>query len=214
MFPDVSHIIFFLTATIILNLTPGSDVMYVASQSLHNLRQGIFAVLGVSTGIGFYMLISAFGLAGILKHSPLIFNLIKIAGAFYLFYLAWQALFKGKVQTIVTNNQDLQIWQSYKKGIFTNLLNPKVGIFFLTFLPQFVDVARGKIWLQLLTLGACFVISGTLVNTLYAFLFVYLKERLFSNLRIQQWLNKLTALVFCVLALKVLLTSAFLNKKN
>ena len=204
MFPDTAQLIFFLTATIILNLTPGSDVLYVASQSLNSFKHGAVATIGVGTGIAIYAIASALGLSSILMHSPLVFNFIKIIGAFYLFYLAWQALFHSKNKQITQDKQDISVWKSYKNGVLTNVLNPKVGIFFLTFLPQFIDIERGAVWLQLLTLGGCFVISGTLINFLYVFLFVYLKDRIFSNSRAQKLLNKLTAFIFCVLALKVL----------
>lgn len=204
MFPDTAQLIFFLTATIILNLTPGSDVLYVASQSLNSFKHGAIATIGVGTGIAIYAIASALGLSSILMQSPLVFNFIKIIGAFYLFYLAWQALFHSKNKQITQDKQDISVWKSYKNGVLTNVLNPKVGIFFLTFLPQFIDIERGAVWLQLLTLGGCFVISGTLINFLYVFLFVYLKDRIFSNYRAQKLLNKLTAFIFCVLALKVL----------
>ncbi|CDZ76601.1 Homoserine/homoserine lactone efflux protein [Legionella massiliensis] len=203
MFPDTTQLIFFLSATILLNLTPGSDVLYVASQSMNSFKHGVVATIGIATGIAIYALASALGLSSILQQSPLVFNLIKLVGAFYLFYLAWQA-FGAKNKTISPHKQGVSVWKSYKNGVLTNVLNPKVGIFFLTFLPQFVDIERGAVWLQLLTLGCCFVISGTVINFLYVFLFVYLKDRIFSNVRAQKMLNKLTAFIFCVLALKVL----------
>ncbi|MCE3045599.1 LysE family translocator [Legionella sp. 16cNR16C] len=203
MFPDTAHFIFFLTATIILNITPGNDVLYVASQSLNSFRHGVVATIGIGTGIAIYAIASALGLSTILQESPFVFNLIKIVGAFYLFYLAWQAL-QSKNRQFTGDKQAVSVWKSYQNGVLTNLLNPKVGIFFLTFLPQFVDVARGAVWLQLLSLGCCFVVSGTLVNFLYVFLFVYLKERIFSNDAMQKLFNRLTAFIFVVLALKVL----------
>lgn len=204
MFPDTDQLVFFLTATIILNLTPGSDVLYVASQTLNSFKHGVVATVGIGTGIAIYAIASALGLSSILMQSPLVFNAIKIIGAFYLFYLAWQALFHSKNKQITQDKQDITVWKSYKNGVLTNVLNPKVGIFFLTFLPQFIDIERGAVWLQLLTLGGCFVVSGTLVNFLYVFLFAYLKDRIFSNSRAQKLFNKLTAFIFCVLAVKVL----------
>ncbi|KTC69391.1 LysE type translocator [Legionella birminghamensis] len=203
MFPDSAQFIFFLTATIILNLTPGNDVLYVASQSLNSFKHGAAATIGIGTGIALYAIASALGLSSILQESPFIFNLIKITGAFYLFYLAWKALGSQK-KSLKTEKQTVSVWKSYQNGVLTNLLNPKVGIFFITFLPQFVDVERGSIWLQLLSLGCCFVISGTIINFVYAFLFAYLKERIFSSDAIQNLFNKLTALIFFALALKIL----------
>lgn len=203
MLPDFTHLLFFLTATILLNLVPGNDVLYVASQSLQSKRYGIMAAFGISTGIGVYILATAFGLASLLHQSPFIFNLIKIIGAGYLLYLAWQMFTQPVNELTIVDNPSFG-FKAYYKGIFTTLFNPKVGLFFVTFLPQFVDISRGKVWLQLLSLGFCFIVSGTLVNLMYVFLFSYLKIRLFSKAFIQKWFNKITALFFCAIAFKVI----------
>ncbi len=204
MLPDYTHLIFFLTATILLNLTPGNDVLYIAGQSLQSKKHGVMAAFGISTGIGIYILGTAFGLASVLHHSPLVFNIIKIVGASYLVYLAWQIWTKPTQDIQVSTNQPLIGFEAYYKGILTTILNPKVGLFFITFLPQFVDINRGKVWLQLLSLGCCFILSGTLVNLMYVFLFSYLRSRVFSKASIQKWFNKITALLFCAIAFKVL----------
>lgn len=204
MLPDYPSLLLFLTATIALNLIPGSDVLYIASQSLINKRQGTLAAFGISTGISLYILATVIGLAEVLSHSSIAFNVIKIIGAIYLLYLAWQALCKPSTANLQTEGKELLGFQAFHKGILTTLLNPKVGLFFLTFLPQFVDANRGKVWLQLLSLGICFIVSGTLVNLMYVFLFEYFREHLFSKAIVQKWFNKITAFIFCALALKVL----------
>jgi threonine/homoserine/homoserine lactone efflux protein len=202
MLPDYPSLILFLTATVTLNLIPGADVMFVASQSMINKRQGILATFGISAGITIYILATAFGVAGIIQHSPLTFNIIKIVGAGYLFYLAVQIF--NKKETILQINPNKKTNSAFYKGIITTLLNPKVGLFFLTFLPQFVDPIKGRVWLQLLSLGVCFVISGTLVNLMYAFLFIQLREKIFSKAHVQKWLDRFTAFVFCAIAFKVI----------
>lgn len=202
MLPDYPSFILFLTATVTLNLIPGTDVMFVASQSMINKRQGILATFGISAGIAIYILATAFGIASIVQHSPLIFNVIKIVGAVYLFYLALQIFNKKETQLQIDTNSKIN--SAFYKGIYTTLLNPKVGLFFLTFLPQFIDPAKGKIWLQLLSLGICFIISGTLVNLMYAFLFIQLREKILTKNHVQKWLDRFTAFVFCAIALKIL----------
>lgn len=204
MLPDYPQLILFLTATILLNLTPGSDVLYIASQSFASSRQGIFAALGITTGIAIYVIATAFGLSELFRHFPLAFELIKIVGAIYLFYLAWKSFFKTKPHELINISSQGSLIRAYYIGIFTTLLNPKVGLFFITFLPQFSDSARGQIWLQLLSLGGCFIISGTIVNILYALLISRSKSLLFEKSNIQRWLNKATAVVFFLLALRVL----------
>lgn len=97
MLPDYPDFLLFFTAIITLNLIPGTDVLYIASQSLRSKRQGILAALGVTTGIGVYILLTSLGLAEILNQSPLLFNLVKILGSGYLLYLAWNMFLKKKV---------------------------------------------------------------------------------------------------------------------
>lgn len=203
MLPDYPSLILFLTATITLNLIPGTDVMYVASQSMINRRQGILATLGISAGIAVYIIATAFGVAGLIQHSPFFFNLIKIVGAFYLFYLALKILNRKEMDLKIEKNTKVKN-SAFYKGVGTTLLNPKVGLFFLTFLPQFIDPAKGKIWLQLISLGICFIISGTLVNLMYAFLFDQLREKFLSKTRIQKWLDRFTAIIFCIIAFKII----------
>lgn len=208
MLPDYPHLILFLTATILLNLTPGNDVLYIASQSLSSSRQGIIAAFGISVGIGIYILATAFGVSEIFRRLPLLFDLIKIAGAIYLLYLAWKAFFN---KSRISMNKDVikkSTRKSFYMGICTTLLNPKVGIFFITFLPQFTDSSRGKMALQLLSLGGCFILSGTLINLMYAVLIGRCKERILTKSYVQSWLNKISALIFCVLAIKVFTTKS------
>ena len=204
MLPDYPSLILFLTATVTLNLIPGADVMFIASQSAINKRQGILATFGISAGITIYILATAFGVAGIIQHSPLMFNIIKIVGAVYFFYLAIQ-IFNKKENTLRIE-KNIKTNSAFYKGICTTLLNPKVGLFFLTFLPQFVDPIKGRVWLQLLSLGICFIISGTIVNLMYAFLFIQLREKIFSKRHVQKWLDKFTAIIFCAIAFKILMS--------
>src|SRR5687767_14224684 len=101
MLPDYPNLILFLMATLALALIPGTDVLYIASQSMINKRQGILATFGISTGISIYILATAFGLAGILHQSSFAFNLIKIVGSGYLLYLAWQIFTKKESKIII-----------------------------------------------------------------------------------------------------------------
>ena len=200
MYIGASQFIVFMTATAILNLTPGCDVMFIASQSLTYKRNGVIATLGTSTGIGIYILLTVIGLTAILQHSILLYEGIKIAGAGYLLYLAYKAFFVNHdlAKHVVSN--ELSEFKSYYKGMITNLLNPKVGIFFVTFLPQFVNTKAGHVGLQLLILGVYFLVSGTAVNILYALLFFHFKEKLLTKLNFTKWFNKLTGCIFCIMA--------------
>jgi len=205
MLPDFTRLMFFLMATLMLNLTPGSDVIYIASQSLQSHRHGLLAALGISIGATFYVIMTAFGMTEVLRQSPILFQCIKVAGAMYLIYLACK-IFRSSFGEMNTINETSHYFKTFYRGIANTILNPKVGIFFITFLPQFVDQSRGKIWMQLLSLGGCFIISGTIVNVIYALMFAQLKQYVFSHSFMQKWMNKITALIFGSIALKVLLT--------
>lgn len=205
MFLSIDNLILFLTATLTLNFIPGNDVLYVASQSLQSKAQGLLAALGTGTGGVIWVIATAFGLSQVLNHVPWLFNLIKLVGAAYLLYLAGITFFKKEKEASAIVHVNTKRCQSYYKGIATNLLNPKVGLFFVTFLPQFVVPHHGKAWSQLMLLGVIFITSGTIVNILYALLFHSLREKLFSKLRFQRWLNKITASIFCLLALKIII---------
>jgi len=206
MLPDFPDFMFFLISAMTLNIVPGADVLYVASQSLIAKKNGILAALGICTGMTMYMLATTFGLAEVLRYSPVTFNLIKIAGALYLAYLAWQAFSHSNedINLKLGHKKKASLFQSYYKGILTTSLNPKVGLFFLTFLPQFTDAQRGNMPLQLLTLGICFVILGLITDVSYVYIFQYLKKNLFSKPAIQHWFHKITGIIFALLALKIL----------
>lgn len=208
MFPDFSQLILFITATILLNLTPGADVLYISNKSLQGLKQGVIATLGIGTGIFIYAFATAFGLSSFLKESPLIFNIVKIIGAIYLIYLAWQSFTQQSSSLISSQLHQTKGWKTFKNGVLTNLLNPKVGIFFLTFLPQFVNLEAGSIQLQLLTLGILFVISGTIINLGYALLISRLNQFILCSQMTQKIINKLTGFIFCALAYKVLVAES------
>lgn len=204
MFPDSSHLILFLTTTILLNILPGSDVLYVGSQSLYNKKQGVFAALGISTGIAVYIVATALGLTALLKSSTMAFNIVKIVGALYLCYLAFKLFSQKESPLSVTENNIASKSSAYYKGVYTNILNPKVGIFFVIFLPQFINPKQGSAGLQLLFLGLLFLISGTIVNLLYVFLFGQIRRIFIKKPHLQQWLNTLTGSIFCLIAVKVI----------
>jgi threonine/homoserine/homoserine lactone efflux protein len=197
----------FLSATVMLNAVPGADVLYVASQSLISKKNGIIGALGICTGISVYVIATTFGLAEILRLSPVAFNVIKFGGAFYLAYLGWHAIAHAKEHSKFNlgRKKKYSLFQSYYKGIFTTLLNPKVGLFFVTFLPQFTSSQRGEVWIQLLALGTLFVVLGLINDIIYVFLFGYLKKNLFTKHHAEVWFNRITGVIFCILAFKILI---------
>lgn len=199
----------FALAGLMLNLTPGNDMIYVATRSAgQGVKAGIVSALGITAGCMVHILAAVIGLSAILAQSAVAFEVIKYAGAAYLIYLGIKALISKKKTLMI--NGELQRY-SYKKifwqGVITNVLNPKVALFFLAFLPQFIDVtAEGAHW-QILFLGTWFNTSGLLVNGLVALLFGRISGWLSRSPRFVQWQERITGLMLIALGIKVALTS-------
>jgi RhtB (resistance to homoserine/threonine) family protein len=156
--------IVFLIAGITLNLMPGPDTMYIIGRSIAQGRHaGFLSVLGISTGCLVHTTAAAFGLSAIVVSSAFVFSLVKWAGAAYLVYLGLR-MFRHdapEAQPITSGAASADLWPIYRQGLLTNLLNPKVAVFFLAFLPQFVDSARAHSPLPFLFLGGVFICTGT-----------------------------------------------------
>lgn len=161
---EPSQLALFMLATLALNLTPGPDMLYTATRSLGQGRKaGIASALGIGTGTIVHIVAATFGLSAILSYSAFTFMAIKYLGAAYLIYLGIKTL-RSKAQLhlgkdVSKDSTSRIFWQ----GVITNVLNPKVALFFLSFLPQFVNPERSSVGLQLTTLGVLFDISGTTV---------------------------------------------------
>jgi threonine/homoserine/homoserine lactone efflux protein len=206
----------FVLACLALNLTPGADMTYVIARSATQGRgAGIAGAFGVSAGSVVHSLLAAFGFAALLQQSATAFLAVKVVGACYLLYLAWKA-WRAPAKSIGTDAAAQQmrpqrsLLRIFGEGALTNLLNPKVALFILAFLPQFVDPHRGAPALQILLLGLIFNIGGTLVNCLVAICASgtasLLKRRLADNSsRIGHWLNRCTAVIFVGLAVRLAL---------
>ncbi len=197
----------YFIACLILAIAPGPDNIFVLTQSaLQGRKAGILVVLGLCTGLLFHTTAVALGVAVIFKTSELAFTILKVAGALYLLYLAWGAYRSGATAIDGKSGSMLQSGQLYRRGIFMNITNPKVSIFFLAFLPQFASPARGSITIQMLILGAVFILSAILVFGAIALAAGSLGEWLSRSQRIQRWINRLAGTVFIGLAIKLLLT--------
>jgi threonine/homoserine/homoserine lactone efflux protein len=193
----------FLFAAFMLNIAPGPDMLYVIGRSVGQGRKaGIVSSLGVFIGCWAHILAAAFGIAALLRSSPLAFNMVRYAGAAYLIYLGTRMI----VKRADLSSQPLQpekLARIFRQGAITNMLNPKVAIFFLAFLPQFIDAHRGSVILQILLLGLIFNVGGTLINLAVACAGGALGELLRRNqrlARLQQWF---TGFVFIGLGVRL-----------
>ena len=158
------HLALFVASGLLLNITPGQDTLYIVGRTIsQGRRAGVLSVLGIASGSIIHTLAATFGLAAILAASAQAFLVIKLAGAVYLAYLGIRMMATRHADDggalIFGRDPD---WAVYRAGLLTNVLNPKVAIFFLAFLPQFVAPDAPSRVSALLFLGAVFVVNGTL----------------------------------------------------
>ncbi|UZW60037.1 LysE family translocator [Lysobacter enzymogenes] len=194
---------FFATA-LFLAVVPGPDNVFVLTQSaLRGKRAGLWVVLGLCSGLLVHTAAVALGVAALFERSRLAFDLLKYAGAAYLLYLAWQSL-RAPAMTIEAGaGARGNAGRLYLRGIVMNVSNPKVSIFFLAFLPQFVDKQAGSVTLQMLALGATFILATALVFGALALSAGAVGQRFARSQRAQRWMNRAAAAVFAGLAAKL-----------
>lgn len=199
----------FVVTSVVLGLAPGPDNIFILTQSaLTGRKTGLIVTLGLCTGILIHTMLVAVGVSVIFRTSEIAFTLLKIAGASYLTYLAWQA-FKAKASDLEEGEAKasrLKWHRLYMRGIIMNVTNPKVAIFFLAFLPQFADPLHGSMTLQLLLLGIVFDIVTLFVFSLIALGAGYLGEWLKKRRIAQLAINYVAGTIFLALALRLVTT--------
>lgn len=198
--------VFFL-ASVVLALAPGPDNLFVLTQSaLAGPRAGLAVTFGLCTGLVVHTTAVALGVAVIFQTSALAFTALKVAGAAYLLYLAYQAFRAGASRAPSDGQPRLSASRLYGRGIVMNVTNPKVSIFFLAFLPQFADPARGPLVLQILSLGAAFAVATILVFGGVAIFAGALGRLIARSDGTQRVMNRIAGTVFAALAVKLLVT--------
>ena len=168
--PDATSLIAFAAIALGMVLTPGPNMVYLVSRSISQGRAaGLISLGGVALGFVFYMLCAAFGITAIVMAVPYAYDTLRVAGALYLLYLAWQALRPGgrsafEVRSLPRDSNR----KLFFMGFLTNLLNPKIAVLYLSLLPQFIDPAKGSVFQQSLVLGGTQVAISVSVNALIA----------------------------------------------
>ncbi|MBB1335572.1 MULTISPECIES: LysE family translocator [Pseudoalteromonas] len=168
---EFNSMMLFVIACLAINLIPGPDVIYIVSNTMKGkMVSGMKAALGLGVGYFFHTLAACVGLSAIILSSALAFSIVKWLGALYLVYLGVQALismYKGNSRVVVSESKDTK-GNIFMQGVVVSVLNPKVALFFLSFLPQFINTSTGSAASQLLILGLVFSVLATLCNVLYA----------------------------------------------
>jgi threonine/homoserine/homoserine lactone efflux protein len=197
----------FVISGLLLNITPGQDTMYIVGRSLsQGRRAGLLSVLGISCGSVIHTLAAAFGLSAILATSAQAFLVVKLAGAAYLIYLGVRMILDRSRQLTPGIYSHETGWAIFRAGFVTNLLNPKVALFFMSFLPQFVDPAAASKTVAFLFLGAVFIFNGTLWCLVLAFGASAMSRRLREAPSLAAIIRRATGVLFVGLGVRLAVT--------
>lgn len=197
----------FFTAAVLLNLSPGPDIAFILGQTVRGGRKsGFAAMLGIWTGAFGHVLMAAAGLSAILATSATAFSIVKWAGAAYLIWLGVRALRSGGGSFISGQaKRSPDFFPVFRQGVLVALLNPKVAIFFLAFLPQFVVAGAGPLWAQLFLHGSLIIVVAALVEPALVIAGDKLTTRLRNNSRIGLWMERSLGAVFVALGIRLAL---------
>lgn len=194
----------FFIASLALNLTPGNDMLYVISRSVsYGFKAGLYSSMGIFLGCLVHVMAAVLGISILIAQSAFLFSVVKFAGAAYLIYLGIKALtakapIEGKENLQASHHIDF-----LKQGIITNALNPKVAIFFLSFLPQFIDPGSGNVQLQLIFLGLWFSLQGTILLMIISFFIGKTRNLIMQHPRFWKIQGKVTGMILIALGVKL-----------
>lgn len=204
---DIYVVLAFLGTAIALTLMPGPDILFVIAQSIsQNKQAGIVTALGLCTGLLVHITAATVGISAFIYQSTVAFSIVKYAGAAYLLYLAWQSFRAGKTQLALSSGKSLNYRSLYKKGILMNLLNPKVSLFFLALLPQFINEANGYVSIQMLVLGGVFLIQALLIFSAVSLFSDKVRQMLVGNAFIEKRMNLIQGSIFALIGIRMALS--------
>ena len=187
MLISYSSLLLFVTGAAILLVIPGPAVFYIVSRSVgHGRAAGLVSAMGIAAGTLFHLAAATLGLSALLASSALAFQFVKYLGAAYLAYLGIRVSRSDVTLTLEAANGERQLAHIFGHGVLVNLLNPKTALFFLAFLPQFVEPARGHATLQIFQLGVLFALMGWCSDSMWALLAGTVAERIRGSVRLRR----------------------------
>ncbi len=207
---DYGYWILFFSASFALSISPGPDVIYILTKTISGGKKvGFASSFGVCTGALFHVLLASIGLSAILVSSELAFTFIKYIGATYLIYLAYKSFKSAGTSLHIEHSKKTKEspWKAFKQGMLIDILNPKVAIFFMAFLPQFVREGYGSVSIQLFYLGFLVICVGIVVESIYVLLASKLTHKIRNSKKISIWLDKIVGTIFIGLGLKLAIST-------
>ena len=202
----------FVVSCLLLNLTPGQDTMYIIGRSLaQGRRAGVLSVMGIMTGVLVHTLLAAFGLSAVLAASAMAFAAVKYAGAVYLIWIGIGYL-RSPARSVdslhASPESNLQSGAIFRQGVLTNVLNPKVSLFFLSFLPQFVDSSVQPVFIPFLILGLIFFVTGSIWCLVLVYGATWVTAKLQRRAALGGIMKKTTGALFIGLGIKLAISRA------
>lgn len=211
--PDTTQLLMFIAAGWLLNLTPGPDVLYIVSSALRSgVRAGIVAALGIVSGCFVHVFAAALGVGALLATSAAAFVALKWLGAAYLMWMGIRLLLAQGGGTAIVPNREIgevvavNLWRVYRHGFLTNVLNPKVALFFLAFVPQFIAPGTEHKVAAFLLLGLLFNLNSLPINFGYAWLAGWASHRVAAVQRTMHWMDRAAGLMFVGFGLRLAMT--------
>jgi threonine/homoserine/homoserine lactone efflux protein len=203
--PSIHILLLFILASLTLNLLPGPDMLYIMARTIsHNKRAGLLSSAGISTGLIIHTFAAATGLSLIILQSALAFMLVKFIGAGYLIFLGIKLILaKNNVELNIKEISKLGGLKIYKQGFLTNLFNPKIIIFFMAFLPQFIQPRQEHVFCQFILFGFLFIFTGTCVNALVVLMSDKIRKYISTKNIYKVFQEKITGLILIGIGIKL-----------
>jgi threonine/homoserine/homoserine lactone efflux protein len=197
----------FLLTTLIIVASPGTGVVYTLAAGLsRGGRASVLAAFACTLGIVPHLIAALTGLAAVLHASALLFDIVKYAGVAYLLYMAWASLRDRGAMKIDAKPDQRTAWQVLVDGVLINLLNPKLSIFFVAFLPQFIAPGEPQVLRRMLELSGVFMLATFIIFAIYGMFAAAMRDRVLSSPRVMGWMRRTFAAAFVALGAKLALT--------
>lgn len=203
---EISQLAYFLGASILLTIAPGPDNVFVVTQGITRGRKAaVLTAIGMCSGISVHTTAASLGISAVFYSSAVAFSMVKFAGAAYLLFLAWKTVRERRDIELRGNGRQLSGFALFKRGFIMNVLNPKVALFFVAFLPQFVSPGSGNVALTMIILGLIFMVQGMIIFTAIGLLSGAIGSYLLQKPKAARIFAWLTAGIFATLGIRLAL---------
>lgn len=202
---EIAQFSLFLVATLVLNITPGPDMIFAAANGMQRgVKAGVLSSVGIGFGAVFHATFAAVGISALIAASDIAFDILRMAGAAYLIWIGIKSFREGGTHIHILKVETLSLRSLFFRGLITNILNPKVALFFIVFLPQFIDPEIGNVALQIFVLGSFVGFSGAIINGLVGAFAGGAGRLVLQNPTVSKWIARISGCLFVGLGLRLL----------